>query len=62
VTIARELSRGGAKLPSRAREWLWDAEPAVVVAALATVEATDVATTERVAHLARDGWPARAPA
>ena len=57
VTIARELSRGGARLPARARESLWDAEPAVVVAALGAVEAADPATEERIASLARDGWP-----
>jgi hypothetical protein len=59
VTIARELSRGGAHLPARAREWLWDAEPAVVVAALGAIEAADPATEERIASLARDGWPVR---
>jgi hypothetical protein len=61
VTIARELSRGGTHLPGRAREWLWDAEPAVVVAALGAVEAADPATAERISSLARDGWPAFAP-
>jgi hypothetical protein len=40
------------------REWLWDAEPAVVVAALGAVAAADAATEDRIASLARDGWPA----
>jgi len=57
VTIARELSRGGARLPARAREWLWDAEPAVVVAALGAVDGGDSAAAERIEGLARDGWP-----
>src|SRR4051812_32086281 len=57
VTIAQELSRDGTRLPARAREWLWDAEPAVVVAALGAVEAADPATAERMASLRRDGWP-----
>jgi hypothetical protein len=57
VTIAQELARTGGRLPARSREWLWDAEPAVVVAALGRVEADDAAAAARVDALRRDGWP-----
>jgi hypothetical protein len=57
VTIARELARTSSAVHTRAREWLWDAEPEVVVAGLAVCDLADGATAARAQALARDGWP-----